>query len=68
LLSALAVGCPICNKIVAGLLGVSGALGLWAPIQPTLALVSVGLLGTAVIIRWSRRACTPDTCAPSPHG
>jgi hypothetical protein len=67
LLSALAVGCPLCNKIVLGLLGVSGALGLWAPIQPVLALVSLGLLGTAVVIRWRRRVCTLDGCMSVPR-
>lgn len=64
LLSALAVGCPVCNKIVVGLLGVSGALGVWAPIQPVLALASLAALGAAVIVRWRRRDCTPDGCAP----
>jgi hypothetical protein len=64
-LSTLAVGCPVCNKIVMGLLGVSGALGVWAPIQPVLAVMSLVLLGAAVIVRWRRRACTPDSCAPT---
>jgi hypothetical protein len=64
-LSTLAVGCPVCNKIVIGLLGVSGALGVWAPIQPVLAVASLVLLGAAVIVRWRRRACTPDSCAPT---
>ncbi|MFC4003030.1 hypothetical protein [Prauserella oleivorans] len=65
LLSAFAVGCPLCNKIVLGLLGVSGALGVWAPIQPALAGVSVAALGAAVLLRWRRRACTPEGCAPT---
>lgn len=64
LLSAFAVGCPICNKIVVGLLGVSGALGIWAPIQPVLAAVSLAALSVAVFIRWRRRDCTPATCVP----
>ncbi len=64
-LSTLAVGCPVCNKIVIGLLGVSGALGVWAPIQPVLAMVSLGLLGAAVVVRWRRRACTSDSCVPA---
>ncbi len=59
-----AVGCPICNKIVVGLLGVSGALGVWAPMQPVLAVLSLAALAAAVVIRWRRRDCTPDTCAP----
>lgn len=64
-LSTLAVGCPVCNKIVIGLLGVSGALGVWAPIQPVLAVVSLAVLGAAVVVRWRRRGCTPDGCAPN---
>ncbi|RBM15271.1 hypothetical protein DI005_28545 [Prauserella sp. PE36] len=62
LLSAFAVGCPLCNKIVLGMLGVSGALGVWAPIQPALAGMSVAALGAAVLVRWRRRACTPAGC------
>ena len=57
-LSLFAVGCPICNKLVVALIGVSGALDLWAPIQPVLGLVSVGLLAYAVRLRVSREvAC-----------
>ncbi|MFE6615908.1 hypothetical protein [Amycolatopsis sp. NPDC057786] len=59
-----AVGCPVCNKIVVGLLGVSGALGLWAPVQPVLAALSVVALGAAVAIRWRQRECTTEACAP----
>jgi hypothetical protein len=64
-LSTLAVGCPVCNKIVVGLLGMSGALGVWAPVQPVLAVLSLAALGAAVVVRWRRRACTPDSCAPA---
>ena len=51
-LSLFAVGCPICNKLVVLALGVSGALSWFAPIQPFLALGSLGLLGYAL---WARR-------------
>lgn len=64
LLSALAVGCPVCNKIVMALLGVSGALGVWAPLQPLLALASLAVLATAVAVRWRRRECTAVACSP----
>ena len=64
LLSALAVGCPVCNKIVVSLLGVSGALGIWAPAQPIIAGLSVALLATAVVVRWRRRECTTEACSP----
>ena len=51
LLSTLAVGCPICNKLVVGLIGVSGALSYWAPLQPVLGALSVGLLATGFLVR-----------------
>lgn len=58
LLSTFAIGCPICNKLVVGLIGVSGALSYWAPLQPVLGLLSVGLLlaGLGVRLR-AERAC-----------
>lgn len=64
-LGTLAVGCPICNKIVVALLGVSGALAVWAPLQPVLGAVSVGLVLLAVIAkaRLSSRQCP----VPAPH-
>ncbi|WP_205730019.1 hypothetical protein [Blastococcus sp. TF02-8] len=42
LLTAFAVGCPVCNKLVVATLGVSGAMTIWAPLQPVLAILSVG--------------------------
>ena len=42
--SFLAVGCPVCNQAVVALVGTSGALSWWAPIQPVVGLVAVGLL------------------------
>jgi hypothetical protein len=50
-LTYLAVGCPICNKVVVALLGVSGALHYFAPIQPLL-----GVLGIAVLLLTLRAA------------
>lgn len=44
LLSFLAVGCPVCNKIVVLLIGASGALAWFEPLQPPLALASIALL------------------------
>lgn len=52
LLTALAIGCPVCNKLIVALLGVSGALGVWAPIQPLLGIASVLSLAVAVVLRW----------------
>ncbi|MET9955405.1 hypothetical protein ABZ135_28200 [Streptomyces sp. NPDC006339] len=58
LLSAFAVGCPICNKLVVLAIGVSGALSFWAPLQPVLALASMSLLLYALI----RRLRTAENC------
>ena len=58
LLSLFAVGCPICNKLVVALLGISGALSIWAPIQPVLGVASVALLSWALWTRLQReRVC-----------
>ena len=42
--SFLAVGCPVCNQLVVGLVGTSGALSWWAPVQPLVGLAAVGIL------------------------
>lgn len=42
--SYLAIGCPVCNQVVVALVGTSGALSLWAPIQPLIGLASVAVL------------------------
>jgi hypothetical protein len=52
LLGTLAVGCPICNKLVVALLGASGALTVWAPLQPALGVAAVAAVGTAVLAKW----------------
>ena len=52
LLSFLAIGCPTCNKLVVLLLGTSGALTIFEPLQPLLALASFALLLLANWIRW----------------
>lgn len=51
LLSALAIGCPVCNKLVVLIIGTTGALSVWAPLQPILGVASVGLLGWALRTR-----------------
>ncbi|QGF25081.1 hypothetical protein Rai3103_04560 [Raineyella fluvialis] len=48
LLSYFAVGCPVCNKIALLALGYSGALRWFAPAQPFLALLGIGLLAYAL--------------------
>lgn len=57
----LAIGCPMCNKIVLIVLGASGAMSIWAPIQPILGAVSVALLAATVAWRLRRRAAG-DAC------
>lgn len=42
--SFLAVGCPVCNQVVVGLVGTAGALSWWAPVQPFVGLLAVGVL------------------------
>lgn len=44
----LAIGCPVCNKLVVLALGSSGALSWFAPAQPWLAALSVALLLAAL--------------------
>ncbi len=58
----LAIGCPVCNKLALLLLGTSGALSIWAPIQPILGAVSLALLMATVVWRLRLRA-TGATCA-----
>lgn len=63
---ALAVGCPVCNKVVVLLLGASGALEWWSPLQALVGGVAVLLLGLAVAVRWPvdrPRGC-PDESEP----
>ncbi|MBU8822769.1 hypothetical protein [Mycolicibacterium goodii] len=57
--SILAVGCPVCNKLVVAALGVSGALNVWAPVQPVIAAVSVSVLGWALWQRISSHRICP---------
>lgn len=50
-LSFLAVGCPLCNKLVIVLLGTSGALSFFAPAQLFLGIAAVALLGVTLQLR-----------------
>lgn len=67
-LSAFAVGCPICNKLVVMAIGVSGALSYWAPAQPALAVASLALLVHALVRRLRTAAACPTPPAPSAYG
>jgi hypothetical protein len=51
-----AIGCPTCNKIALLLLGASGAVSVFGPIQPFIGLASLALLGVTVAWRLRLRA------------
>jgi len=60
----LAIGCPVCNKIALVLLGASGALSIWAPLQPLVGLASLVLLAAA--LAWRLRMRTRGNACPVP--
>jgi len=49
--SLLAVGCPVCNHLVVALVGTSGALSWWAPVQPVVGVLAIVLLGWTLRMR-----------------
>ena len=57
----LSIGCPVCNKIALVLLGTSGALTVFAPLQPVIGATSlvllVGTLAWRFRLRTSGGAC-----------
>lgn len=56
--SFLAVGCPVCNKLVLLALGATGAVTWFAPVQPFLAVASVLAMAVALRIRLrNERSC-----------
>jgi hypothetical protein len=63
LLSVFAVGCPVCNKLVVLALGTSGAFTYFAPVQPLLGFLSVGLLAYAL----RARLMATSACAVTPR-
>lgn len=63
-LATFAIGCPVCNKLVLAAVGTTGALGMWAPVQPLLAALSVGLMTGVVLWRWRKRPCDSERCEP----
>jgi hypothetical protein len=63
-LSFMAAGCPVCNKLVVLAVGASGALAYFRPLQPVLGALSLILLTTAL---WARlRARAQPSSRPSP--
>jgi hypothetical protein len=58
-LGFLAVGCPVCNKLVVVALGTTGAMQWFAPIQPVLAVASVVVLAVAARTRLRNQQSCP---------
>lgn len=52
----LAIGCPLCNKIVVAALGASGAVNVFGPAQPFIGAASVALLAATLAWRLRMRA------------
>lgn len=59
----LAIGCPVCNKVALVLLGTSGALSVYAPIQPAIGAVSLVLL--VATAAWRLRLRANDGACPA---
>lgn len=62
LLGVFAIGCPVCNKLMVALLGTSGALTYFAPLQPLLGAGAVALAGYGLWLRL--RALAANACEP----
>lgn len=54
-----AIGCPVCNKIVLLLLGTSGAMTWFAPVQPFLAALALALTSVALAVRLRGQVSCP---------
>lgn len=52
----LAIGCPVCNKVALVLLGASGAMTVFAPLQPLIGAASLALLAGTLAWRFRLRA------------
>lgn len=61
-LTFFAVGCPVCNKLVLLALGSTGAMTFFEPVQPLLAVISIGLLMWALF----RRISQENVCRLAP--
>jgi hypothetical protein len=51
----LAIGCPVCNKVALVLLGTSGAMTIFAPLQPVIGAASLILLAGTLAWRFRLR-------------
>ncbi len=65
----LAIGCPVCNKVLLVLLGTNGALQIFAPLQPLIGVLAVGSLTAMLVWRLRQLAVPRSACAtPVPYG
>lgn len=64
----LAIGCPVCNKVAVVVLGFSGALNVFGPIQPILGAMSVVLLAATLAWRLRMRGRPCARCARDADG
>lgn len=67
LMSFLAVGCPICNKLVVALIGVGGALSFFRPMQPYLAAAGLALLAVSLGHRLRQLGRCPTASGAAPQ-
>ncbi|HEX6888889.1 MAG TPA: hypothetical protein VF143_12360, partial [Candidatus Nanopelagicales bacterium] len=66
LLAYLAIGCPVCNKVVLIALGATGAVRIFAPVQPYLAALGLIALAWALVVRLrGELACSLGTRPPA---
>ncbi len=54
-LGFLTFGCAVCNKILVFILGISGVMTYFLPIQPYLGIVSIGLLSYGIYSVWGEK-------------
>lgn len=59
LMAYLAIGCPVCNKVVLVALGTTGAMNWFAPVQPYLGIAALGVIAYAL----RKRLSTMGNCA-----
>jgi hypothetical protein len=60
----LALGCPACNMLVVSRVSTSGAMGLWASLQPLLASAAIVLLAWALNARLAAERFCPVSAQP----
>ncbi len=59
LMAYLAIGCPVCNKVVLIALGTTGAMNWFAPVQPYLGIAALLVIAYAL----HKRLSTMNSCA-----